>query len=286
MSARPIDGKAVAAQVRGQVRRDAMEAARLVGRRPCLAAVLVGDDPASAVYVRSKERACGKAEIDGVVHRLPADSSQETVAALLDRLGADEGIDGILLQLPLPAGLDGDALLERIDPDKDVDGLHPRNLGLLAAGRPGLVPCTPAGVMTLLRESGIATAGADACILGRSRLVGIPLALLLAARGSDATVTVCHSRTADLAEHTRRADILVAAIGRPEFVTADMVKPGATVVDVGINRLADGSLVGDVAFGSVREVAGALTPVPGGVGPMTIAELLRNTVAACRRRSR
>lgn len=277
MSARLIDGKAIAADVRSEI---ATEVERIIaggGRRPGLATVLVGDDPASAVYVANKHRACAEVGFEGFHHELPAEVDAEEVAGLLRELNAKQEVDGILLQLPLPSGLDAASLTALIDPAKDVDGLTPANAGALTLGRPGLRPCTPSGVIELLDREGVTIAGASSVIVGRSDLVGRPLASLLLAR--DATVTVCHSRTADLAAECRRAEILVVAVGRAGLVKGDWVKPGATVIDVGMNRV-DGVLVGDIDFEPVREIAGLITPVPGGVGPMTIAMLLRNTLQA------
>lgn len=286
MSASLIDGKAIAAKVREQVRQgvEALEAEH--GFRPGLATVLVGEDPASATYVRSKQRMCEELGIRSVGHNLAADASQEEVEALVAELNADPQVNGILVQLPLPGHLDEEAVLNKIDLAKDVDGFHPVNIGRLAMkGRePLFIPCTPYGVMVMLEESGVQTSGAEAVVVGRSNIVGLPVAMLL--QKANATVRICHSRTRDLAAHTREADILIAAIGRPEMITGDMLKPGATVIDVGINRVDDPSakrgyrLVGDVHFDSAREVAGAITPVPGGVGPMTIAMLMRNTLHA------
>ncbi len=250
--------------------------------RPGLAVVLVGDNPASAVYVRTKDRAAEAAGIAAATIRLPAGITEAALLAEVARLNADPAVDGILVQLPLPQSIRAEAVIDLIDPAKDVDGFHPRNAGLLALGRPALVPCTPLGVMKLLEAAGVALSGRRALVLGRSSIVGRPLvALLLAA---DATVTVAHSRTRDLAAECRRAEILVAAVGRAEMVRGDWISPGATVIDVGINRLADGRLVGDVAFAECAAVAGSITPVPGGVGPMTIACLLENTVTAALRR--
>jgi methylenetetrahydrofolate dehydrogenase (NADP+)/methenyltetrahydrofolate cyclohydrolase len=282
-----IDGKALAAALRGRI---AEEVAGLAERGvvPGLTVVLVGDDPASAVYVGSKEKACVEAGMRGRTVRLPASTSEEELLALVDELNADAAVHGILVQMPLPAQIDAERVLRRIDPDKDVDGFHPVNVGRLLIGdADGFAPCTPAGVMVMLREHGVETRGADVVVVGRSNIVGKPMTSLMIA--GDATVTVCHSRTRDLAAHTRRADILVAAVGRPRMITGEMVKPGAVVIDVGINRIDDPSartgtrLVGDVDFASVRPVARLLTPVPGGVGPMTIAMLLDNTVRAARR---
>jgi methylenetetrahydrofolate dehydrogenase (NADP+)/methenyltetrahydrofolate cyclohydrolase len=282
MTATVIDGKAVAAAVRAEVKAE-VEAWVAGGRpRPGLATVLVGDDPASAIYVANKQRACAEVGIEGIGYEPPGDSSQDEIEALLRELNADPRVSGILLQLPTPDQIDGSYLTTVIDPAKDVDGLTPISAGLLAKGRPGLRPCTPAGVMELLRRHDVALEGAEAVVVGRSDLVGKPMgALLLAA---NATVTTCHSRTRDLAEVCRRADVLVAAVGRPEIIKGSWIKPGATVIDVGMNRTDDG-LRGDVEFDSAAEVAGLITPVPGGVGPMTIAMLLSNTLRAARRQS-
>jgi methylenetetrahydrofolate dehydrogenase (NADP+)/methenyltetrahydrofolate cyclohydrolase len=278
VTARLIDGKAIAAAMREAL---ATRVAALPFR-PGLAVVLVGDNPASAVYVRTKDRAAEAAGIAAATIRLPAGITEADLLAEVARLNADPAVDGILVQLPLPQSIRAEAVIDLIDPAKDVDGFHPRNAGLLALGRPALVPCTPLGVMKLLEAAGVALSGRRALVLGRSSIVGRPLvALLLAA---NATVTVAHSRTRDLAAECRRAEILVAAVGRAEMVRGDWIAPGATVIDVGINRLADGRLVGDVAFAECAAVAGAITPVPGGVGPMTIACLLENTVTAALRR--
>jgi methylenetetrahydrofolate dehydrogenase (NADP+)/methenyltetrahydrofolate cyclohydrolase len=279
-SAIHIDGKAVAARVRAEVA-DAAAGLRARGVAPTLAVVLVGDDPASAVYVRSKTRAAREG-VDVRDHKLPATTTQAELEALIAGLNADPIVDGILVQLPLPAPLDADAVIRALDPDKDVDGLHPMSLGLLAQGKPGFVPCTPRGCMRLLREVEVELSGARAVVIGRSLLVGKPIALLLA--NASATVTLCHSRTRDLADEVRRADVVVAAVGRPEMVRGDWIRPGAVVLDVGINRTADGKLVGDVEFAAAAARARAITPVPGGVGPMTIACLLENTVRAARHR--
>jgi methylenetetrahydrofolate dehydrogenase (NADP+)/methenyltetrahydrofolate cyclohydrolase len=279
MGATIIDGRAIAAQVREEVARDV---ARWVGEghdAPGLATVLVGDDPASAVYVGGKQKATHEVGMHGFDHRLAADAPQDEVEALLQDLNADARVSGILLQLPTPAHIDGPGLTWLIDPAKDVDGLTPVSAGLLAKGRPGLRPCTPLGVMELLDRHDVPLEGAEAVVVGRSDLVGKPLAQLLLAR--HATVTICHSRTRDLPEVCRRADVLVAAVGRPQMVQGDWVKEGAVVVDVGINRT-DAGLVGDVDFDAAAARAGLITPVPGGVGPMTIAMLLRNTLEAAR----
>jgi methylenetetrahydrofolate dehydrogenase (NADP+)/methenyltetrahydrofolate cyclohydrolase len=292
LSAQVIDGKAVAADLRARIA-DVVAARVAAGRRPPgLATVLVGDDPASHVYVTNKRRACAEAGIRSIHHEVPADVAQDDLVELVRGLDADPEVDGILCQLPLPGGLDPDPVLAEISPAKDVDGLTPANAGLLAQGRIGvaealelepadaplgLVPCTPAGVVELLTRTGVELEGAEAVIVGRSNLVGRPLASLLL--GANATVTTCHSRTRDLPAVCRRADVLVAAVGRAEMVKAGWVKPGAAVIDVGMNRTEAG-LVGDVAFEEVADVAGAITPVPGGVGPMTIAMLLANTLRA------
>jgi methylenetetrahydrofolate dehydrogenase (NADP+)/methenyltetrahydrofolate cyclohydrolase len=276
-----IDGKAVAARLRAEVSGAATEL-RARGAVPGLAVVLVGDDPASAIYVRNKTRAARAAGVEVRDHKLPASTTQAELAAVIDALNRDAAIDGILVQLPLPAPLDADAVIRSLDPAKDVDGLHPTNLGLLAQGKPRFVPCTPSGCMRLLREVGAELAGVRAVVIGRSLLVGKPIALLLA--NANATVTLCHSRTRDLADEVRRADVVVAAVGRAELVRGGWIKPGAVVLDVGMNRKPDGKLVGDVEFAAAAERARAITPVPGGVGPMTIACLLENTVTAARRR--
>jgi methylenetetrahydrofolate dehydrogenase (NADP+)/methenyltetrahydrofolate cyclohydrolase len=282
MSADIIDGKAFAAELRGRVGEAAGVFAKAAGRPAGLAVVLVGEDPASAVYVRSKGKATVAAGMASFEHRLPADTDQATLEALVDQLNADPAVDGILVQLPLPRHLDADAVLLRIDPDKDVDGFHPVNAGRLASGLPGFVPCTPLGCLMLLRDRLGDLSGMEAVVIGRSNIVGKPMAALLTA--DSATVTLAHSRTRDLAAHVGRADIVVAAVGRPNFVRGAWLKPGATVIDVGINRVESG-LVGDVDFASASQVAGAITPVPGGVGPMTIAVLLRNTLVAAHRRA-
>jgi methylenetetrahydrofolate dehydrogenase (NADP+)/methenyltetrahydrofolate cyclohydrolase len=272
-----LDGRAAGAALRSEVAERVAAIAAGSGATPGLATVLVGDDPASHVYVAAKHRACAEAGIRSLDHRLPADATAAQVGELLRALNADDEVDGILLQLPLPAGLDAAPLIELIDPRKDVDGLTSANAGLLWQGRPALAPCTPLGVVELLDRAGVELAGREAVIVGRSHLVGKPLAALLLAR--DATVTVCHSRTRGLEHACRRADLLVAALGVPRAIGEAHVRPGAVVVDVGITRTPDG-LVGDVNFGAVRPVAAAITPVPGGVGPMTIACLLANTVRA------
>ena len=281
MSAQRIDGTAIAAKLRGEVG-EAAQALRVRGVAPTLAVVLVGDDPASAVYVKSKTKAAREANVDVRDHKLPATTTQAELMALVEKLNKDPEVDGILVQLPLPRGLDSDAVIRALDPDKDVDGLHPTSLGYLAQGRPVFQPCTPKGCMRLLQEVGAQLAGARAVVIGRSVLVGKPIALLLA--NANATVTMCHSKTADLPGEVRRADIVVAAVGKPEMVRGDWIKEGAIVLDVGINRTADGKIVGDVAFAEAAERASAITPVPKGVGPMTIACLLENTVEAAARR--
>ncbi|EHN12650.1 Methylenetetrahydrofolate dehydrogenase (NADP+) [Patulibacter medicamentivorans] len=286
MSATIIDGKQVAAEVRAEVTREVEAFVERHGRPPGLATILVGEDAASAVYVGGKQRACAEVGIKGFDHRLPADASRAEVVALIERLNADPDVSGILCQLPVPGHLDGVELTNLIDPDKDVDGLTVASAGRLALGLPGLRSCTPAGVIRLLDAAGVAIEGAEAVVIGRSNLFGKPMAQLLLER--NATVTIAHSRTTDLADVASRADILIAAVGRAEMVRGDWIKPGAAVIDVGINRLAEppagrsSALVGDIAFDEALAVAGAITPVPGGVGPMTIAKLLDNTVQAAR----
>jgi methylenetetrahydrofolate dehydrogenase (NADP+)/methenyltetrahydrofolate cyclohydrolase len=277
MAARVIDGRAVAADVRVQVARDVGAFVERTGRRPGLATVLVGDDPASAVYVAGKQKASREVGIAGFDHRLPAGAPEDEVVELVERLNADDDVSGIIVQLPVPPHLDGVRLTGLVDPAKDVDGLTPVSAGLLVLGRPGLRPATPTGVMLLLEHTGVELEGAEAVVVGRSNLLGKPMAQMLVA--ANATVTVCHSRTRDLGEVCRRADVLVAAAGRAGLVRGDWVKPGATVIDVGANRTPDG-LVGDVDHAGAAERAAAITPVPGGVGPMTIACLLRNTLEA------
>ncbi len=281
MSAQIIDGKAVATELREQIGREVAAFSAQSGVTPHLAAVLVGDDPASAVYVRNKQRACDHAGIRSTLHRLPAETTQAELLDLIASLNADNDTHGVLIQLPLPAQINEQTVLDAVTPLKDVDCFHAENVGLMVQGRPRFLPCTPHGVQQLLIAAGTQVAGAHAVVLGRSEIVGKPMGMMLVQRGAaaDATVTICHSRTKNLSEITRQADILVAAIGKPNFVTADMVKPGAVVIDVGINRV-DDKLVGDVDFEAVKDVASAITPVPGGVGPMTIAMLLRNTLTA------
>jgi len=279
MTAQVIDGKQIAEQTRAEAAAGALELKARTGVIPHLAAVLVGDDPASAVYVRNKQIACEKAGFKSTLHRLPASTAQAELLALVQSLNADPGVHGILVQLPLPKGIDTTLILDAVLPSKDVDGFHPENVGLMQQGRPRFLPCTPAGVMRMLQVSGIETSGRHAVVIGRSDIVGKPMAALLSQKGADATVTLCHSRTRDIGAYCRAADILVAAIGIPQFVKGDMVKPGAVVIDVGINRVND-KLVGDVDYLPAAQVASAITPVPGGVGPMTIAMLLANTLRA------
>ena len=272
-----MSGKAIAAEVRDEVKRGVAAFAAAHGVKPGLTVVIVGDDPASQVYVSRKHKACSEMGMYSEVVWLPATASEEQLLAVIDRVNADPAMHGLLVQLPLPRHIDGVRVLERIRPEKDVDGFHPLNVGNLCIGKENLVACTPYGVIKMLEASGIPVEGKRAVVIGRSNIVGKPLALLLLAR--NATVTVCHSHTRDLAAVARKADILVAAVGQPNFVTRDMVKPGAVVIDVGINRL-DGKLVGDVNFAEVAEVAGVITPVPGGVGLLTVAMLMRNTLRA------
>jgi methylenetetrahydrofolate dehydrogenase (NADP+) / methenyltetrahydrofolate cyclohydrolase len=279
MSAQILDGKESARKVKVEV----SAAVADLYYQPGLATVLVGDDPASHTYVRGKRSDAAEVGIQSFHHELPADISQEELERVIAGLNVDDAVDGILVQLPLPEALDSERIVSSIDPGKDVDGLHPHNLGLLLLGRPGLRPCTPSGIMRMLEDNAVRVAGKTAVVIGRSFLVGRPLALMMATKGVDATVTMAHSRTPQLAEVSRGADILVAAIGVPRMVTAEYVKPGAAVIDVGISRIEDG-LAGDVDFESVREVAGSITPVPGGVGPMTRAMLLVNTLEAARKR--
>ena len=277
-----LDGKVVAALVQGEVARGAAEL-RSRGVVPTLAVVLVGEDPASRVYVGRKRAACQAVGIEARDHLLPQGLDERRLLDLVRDLNADRSVHGVLVQLPLPAGLDEDRVIAAVDPVKDVDGFHPENLGRLLAGSPGMLPCTPAGIMEILDHYGVDLKGAEAVVVGRSRIVGRPLSQLLLMR--HATVTVCHTRTRDLAAHTRRAELLAVAAGRPGVVTGDMVRPDAVVVDVGVNRLPDGRLAGDVDFATVSPRVRAITPVPGGVGPMTVAMLMRNTLAAARRQS-
>lgn len=276
-----INGKEISARIRAELKEECDAFVAQYGYAPGLAVVIVGEDPASQVYVRNKAKACGEVGYHSEVYRLPAETTQAELNALIDRLNADDRIHGILVQLPLPAHLNAEEITLRIDPRKDVDAFHPFNVGRIMLGDPLFLPCTPAGVMELLRRSGIDPAGKHCVVIGRSNIVGKPMAMLLLA--ANGTVTVCHSRTADLASITRQADILVSAVGKVGFVTADMVKPGAVVMDVGMNRNAEGKLVGDVDFPSVSPLCSFITPVPGGVGPMTITMLLRNTLIAARR---
>jgi methylenetetrahydrofolate dehydrogenase (NADP+)/methenyltetrahydrofolate cyclohydrolase len=280
MSAKVIDGKSLAITVRESIAQT-VETLAARGIRPGLAVVLAGDDPASRVYVRTKVRACEQTGVRWELHEYTHDVPQATLLDRIQGLNRDPAVHGILVQLPLPRQLDAARVLDAVSPAKDVDGFHVESLGALAVGRPGFVPCTPAGIMRMLEHERVALAGRHAVVVGRSNIVGKPLALLLLQ--NDATVTICHSKTPELAETTRRADVLVAAAGRPRLITADMVKPGACVIDVGTNRLPDGKLAGDVDFDAVKEVAGLISPVPGGVGPMTVAMLIANTVRSALR---
>ena len=286
MTARLIDGKAIAASIRERLKNDVAQFQKSTNLTPKLAAILVGEDPASQVYVRNKEQACAKAGIASDVYRLSGSVSESELLEVVARLNSDATVHGILVQLPLPQQINETTVLDAVTPLKDVDCFHPENVGRLAQGRPRFLPCTPHGVQVLLRESNVSVDGAHVVVLGRSEIVGKPVGLMLVQKGetANATVTICHSRTKNLAEITRSADILIAAIGKPEFVTRDMVKPGAVVIDVGINRVGD-KLLGDVAFDEVCSVASAITPVPGGVGPMTIAMLLENTLMAAKLQS-
>ena len=286
MTAKLLDGKAIAAQIREEISLDVVDFIENNGIVPTLAAVLVGDDPASEVYIRNKRRGCEQVGIESKLRRLPADASQDDLLNLVAKLNKDHNINGILVQLPLPAHIDESRVLDAVHPLKDVDCFHPDNVGRLSQGRPRFLPCTPHGVQQLLHRYEIHTAGKEVVVVGRSEIVGKPMAMMLWQRDSqrgpeaaNATVTLCHSRTAHIADVTRRADILIVAIGKAKFITADMVKPGAAVVDVGMNRTDEG-LVGDVDFDAVREIAGHLTPVPGGVGPLTVTMLLYNTLRA------
>lgn len=281
MSAQILDGKALAAEIRSEVKTQVAALAEK-GVSTALAVILVGDDSASQVYVRNKIKACADTGIRSLEFRMPAETTQQQLLAKIAELNADERVDGILVQLPLPKQINADAVISAIDPAKDVDGFHVANAGALVTGKQGFVPCTPFGVMRLIEKSGVNPRGKSAVIVGRSNIVGKPMALLLLA--ADATVTVAHSRTPDLCAVTRNADILVAAVGRAKLIKADMVKPGAVVIDVGMNRDENGKLCGDVDFAEVKEIAGSITPVPGGVGPMTIAMLMQNTVLAAQMR--
>ena len=280
MTARIIDGTALSAEVRAQLAERAA-ALKSKGITPCLAAILVGEDPASAVYVRNKVAACEKAGMRSIKDVYAVDVDPAVVFARIAELNADPSVHGILVQLPLPKHFDSAAVLESISPEKDVDGFHAENVGALMQGNPRFIPCTPYGVMKMLESANVPLKGAEVVIVGRSNIVGKPMAMLLLAKSC--TVTICHSQSKDLAFHTRRADILVAAVGRAKMITGDMIKPGATVIDVGMNRNSEGKLCGDVDFESAKEVAGAITPVPGGVGPMTITMLLANTLEAAER---
>jgi methylenetetrahydrofolate dehydrogenase (NADP+) / methenyltetrahydrofolate cyclohydrolase len=284
MTAKLLDGKQLAQTMQAEIAAEAAAFVQQHGLRPGLAAVLVGDDPASQVYVRNKRKACEKAGLDSSLHELPKETSQDELLLLIARLNSDPRVHGILVQLPLPRQIDEAAIVQAVNPFKDVDGFGPQSLGLLTAGQPRFLPPTPHGVQQLLLRNGIRIEGMHVIILGRSNIVGKPLALILMqkAAGANATVTVCHSRSRDLPAITRQGDIVVAAIGQPEFLKADMIRPGAVVVDVGTTRLASGKLVGDVDFAGVSQVASAISPVPGGVGPMTITMLLYNTLQAAR----
>ncbi|EDM83624.1 bifunctional methylenetetrahydrofolate dehydrogenase/methenyltetrahydrofolate cyclohydrolase FolD [Limnobacter sp. MED105] len=280
MSAQLISGTELAASIRETIAKRATELTEL-GHQPGLAVVLVGEDPASQVYVRNKVSACEKAGFKSVMHRMPENTSQDALVGLVEQLNSDPSIHGILVQLPLPKHLDSHVVIESISAEKDVDGFHISNAGLLMTGKPLFRPCTPYGVMKMLELTGIELRGAEAVVIGASNIVGKPQAMLLLQQG--ATVTLCNSKTKDLKSHCQRADVLVVAVGRPNMITGDMIKPGAVVIDVGINRLPDGKLCGDVDFDSAKEVAGWITPVPGGVGPMTITMLLQNTIEAVER---
>lgn len=288
MAASILDGKRTALEIRAEIADDVKQWTAAGNATPCLVAVLVGDDPASQVYVRNKQIACEKAGIKGLLHRLPADADQDALLRLIETLNADTSVHGILVQLPLPAGFDERLVLDAVHPDKDVDAFSPHNVGLLMQGRPRFLPCTPAGIIQLLHRHAIEVAGKHCVVVGRSDIVGKPMAMLLAAKDgpcgpstANATVTLAHSRTANLAEVIRTGDIVIAAVGRPEMIRGDMLKPGAVVIDVGINRVGE-RLVGDVHFEEAMQVASAITPVPGGVGPLTIAMLLSNTVQAAK----
>ena len=281
--ARIIDGKAIAAAVRGEIKENTRKLLAETGVKPGLAVIIVGENPASQVYVRNKKKACEEVGFYSEVHELPEATTQAELNALVDALNDNEKIHGILVQLPLPKHLDETEVLLRIRPEKDVDAFHPYNVGKIMIGDPDFLPCTPAGVMALLERSNIEVAGKRCVVIGRSNIVGKPMAMLLL--HANGTVTICHSRTANLAEVCREADILVVAIGRADFVGADMVKPGAVVIDVGMNRRADGKLTGDVDFDAVEPIASAITPVPGGVGPMTITMLLQNTLTAAKKKA-
>ena len=283
-----MDGKAISQEVQAELADETSRFTQETGVTPCLAAVLVGADAASEVYVRNKQRACERVGLSSQLHKLPADTTQNTLLDLITQLNNDPQVHGILVQLPLPAGLDSTQILDNINPEKDVDAFHPENVGLISQGRPRFLPCTPHGIQQILDRCGVELSGKHVVIVGRSEIVGKPMAMLLVNRDStrgpqaaNATVTICHSRTTDLAAITRTADVLIAAIGKPKFIAADMVKPGAAVVDVGINRTDEG-LVGDVDFDDVSTVAQHITPVPGGVGPLTVTMLMHNTLTAAR----
>ena len=280
MSAKILDGKALSARIKDELK-DEVVALKQQGINPCLAVIIVGDDPASRVYVNNKKAACEYIGIKSLEYALDAETTQAELIELIDTLNADASVDGILVQLPLPAHLDEKEVLNRINPDKDVDAFHPVNVGKIMIGDFDFLPCTPAGVMELIKESGVEISGKQCVVVGRSNIVGKPQSMLLLHQNG--TVTICHSRTKNLTEVCKTADILVAAVGRPGFITSDMVKEGAVVIDVGINRGADGKLCGDVDFEPVKEIAGAITPVPGGVGPMTISMLMRNTLTAAKK---
>jgi len=281
MSAQVIDGKSIAKSVRQEVAAATQQLLTATGIVPHLAAILVGNDPASEVYVRNKERACAAAGLKSTVHRLSAETTQNELLALIELLNRDKEVHGILVQLPLPQQLDSMSILDAVLPSKDVDAFHPENTGLMLQGRPRFLPCTPAGIMKMLQVCGIQTVGRHAVVIGRSDIVGKPMAALLVQKGVDATVTICHSRTVDISRVCRGADILIAAVGIPEFVKGDMIKPGAVAIDVGINRVGE-RLVGDIDYAAASQVASAITPVPGGVGPMTIAMLLQNTLTSAK----
>jgi methylenetetrahydrofolate dehydrogenase (NADP+)/methenyltetrahydrofolate cyclohydrolase len=283
MTAQLLSGKQLAEKIQTELADEVAKFAATSGVTPCLAAVLVGNNPASEVYVRNKQLACQRVGIASQLHRLPASTTTDELLSLIERLNTDQAVHGILVQTPLPPQVNSSRVVSAVSPLKDVDAFHPENVGLVTLGRPRFFPCTPYGIRQLLQSNGIPTSGRHAVVVGRSDIVGKPMALMLLDKGpmGDATVTVCHSRTPNLAEITRQADILIAAIGRPRFITAEMVKPGAAVIDVGINRV-DGKLCGDVDFASVSEVAGYITPVPGGVGPLTVTMLLHNTLRAAR----
>ena len=286
MTAAILDGKVLSKQIRAEIADEVAQFVESSGVTPCLAAVLVGEDPASQVYVRNKEKACEKAGVKSIMHRPSADTTTEELLSLIDELNNDASVHGILIQLPLPKGIDETRVLDAVDPAKDVDAFHPDNVGRIVQGRPRFLPCTPHGVQQILLRNNIETSGANVVVVGRSDIVGKPMAVMLMQRGKGghATVTVCHSRTKDLPSVTRQADIVIVAIGVAKFLTADMVKPGAVVIDVGINRTEDG-LCGDVDFDAVKEVAGHITPVPGGVGLLTVTMLLHNTLMAARQQT-